>query len=140
MVFGGGVAYTFCACNRVITQDHSIGDPYLDAIEAEAEMLARRIGGERRSVQLALGGGTPTFLSEEQLDRLCDILDSRFPPSSDAERSIEVDPRVTTKSQLETLASRGFNRVSLGVQDFDARVQKAINRRQSLSLRTAIRR
>ncbi len=122
---------TFCACNRTITQDHAQGDLYLDAIEREAELLASAIGGERRSVQLAVGGGTPTFLSERELARICRIVDAHFPPQADAERSLEVDPRVTSRAQLEVLAEHGFNRISLGVQDFAPRVQRAINRVQS---------
>ena len=122
---------TFCACNRTITQDHAQGDLYLDGIEREAELLASAIGGERRSVQLAVGGGTPTFLSERELARMCRIVDAHFPPQADAERSLEVDPRVTSRAQLEVLAEHGFNRISLGVQDFAPRVQRAINRVQS---------
>ncbi|MFQ5513703.1 MAG: oxygen-independent coproporphyrinogen III oxidase [Myxococcota bacterium] len=123
---------TYCACNRTITQDHSRGDEYLDGIELEAERLAQAIGGERRSIQLAVGGGTPTFLSADQLDRMCRILDARFPPFRGAERSVEVDPRVTTRGQLAVLAEHGFNRVSLGVQDFSPKVQRAVNRVQSV--------
>ena len=123
---------SFCACNRVITQDHSVGDTYLDALEIEAAALASSVGGERRSVQLALGGGTPTFLSPAQLVRMCRIIDAHFPPVPDAERSIEADPRVTSREQLEALAEHGFNRISLGVQDFTSKVQRAINRVQSI--------
>jgi oxygen-independent coproporphyrinogen-3 oxidase len=121
----------YCACNRKITRDHGVSQPYLDYLEREADMLAEAVGGERRSVQLAVGGGTPTFLSPEELARMCQILDARFPPDEDAERSIEVDPRVTTRAQLEVLAEHGFNRISLGVQDFDPKVQQAVHRVQS---------
>ncbi len=123
---------SFCACNRVITQDHNVADPYLDALEIEADRVANAIGGTRKSVQLAIGGGTPTFLTPSELSRMCTILDSRFPPDADAERSIEIDPRVTSREQLAALAEHGFNRVSLGVQDFNPKVQKAINRVQSI--------
>ena len=122
---------SFCACNKTITQDHAVGGLYLDGLEREAEMLASAIGGQRRSVQLAVGGGTPTFLSEQELVRMCRILDTHFPPEPDAERSLEVDPRVTSRGQLEVLAEHGFNRISLGVQDFTPQVQHAINRVQS---------
>jgi oxygen-independent coproporphyrinogen-3 oxidase len=94
-------------------------------------MAAESIGGRSRSVQLAVGGGTPTFLSPAELDRMCKIMDARFPPEDDAERSIEVDPRVTTHEQLEVLAANGFNRISMGVQDFATVVQEAIRRIQS---------
>ena len=123
---------SFCACNRTITQDHSVADTYLDALALEAERVAAAIGGERRSVQLSVGGGTPTFLSESQLARMCRVLDAHFPPLPDAERSIEVNPCVTSRGQLEVLAEHGFNRVSLGVQDFTPKVQQAIHRLQSI--------
>lgn len=122
---------TFCACNRVITRDHGVVTPYLDALEREAELLAGLIGGARSCVQLAVGGGTPTYLSPAELERMCGIADAHFPPEPGAERSLEVDPRVTTRAQLEVLAAHGFNRISLGVQDVDPRVQRAINRIQS---------
>ena len=122
---------SFCACNKTITQDHAVGGPYLDGLEREAEMLASAIGGERRCVQLAVGGGTPTFLSPQELARMCRVVDSHFPPDANAERSVEVDPRVTSRAQLEVLSEHGFNRISLGVQDFAPRVQRAINRVQS---------
>ncbi len=121
---------TFCACNRLITRDHSVAAPYLDSLEEEAGRIAEAIGGERSCVQLAVGGGTPTYLSELELARMCEIADAHFPPRSDAERSIEVDPRVTRREQLEVLAEHGFNRISLGVQDLSPKVQKAINRIQ----------
>ncbi len=121
---------TYCACNRLITRDHSVAEPYLDSLEREAEMIAEAIGGERHCTQLAVGGGTPTYLSESELARMCRIADAHFPPDSDAERSIEVDPRVTTQGQLEVLADHGFNRISLGVQDMTPKVQQAIHRVQ----------
>ncbi|MEE8557780.1 MAG: oxygen-independent coproporphyrinogen III oxidase [Myxococcota bacterium] len=122
---------SFCACNRTITRDHSVATAYLDALDREVDLAAAVIGGSPRAVQLAIGGGTPTFLSPEELARLCQIVDSRFPAADSAERSIEVDPRVTTREQLEVLAERGFNRISLGVQDFATPVQEAIRRVQS---------
>ena len=122
---------TYCACNREVRRDHSVVEPYLDALEREADALAEALGSARRGVQLALGGGTPTYLGPDQLRRTCQIIDSRFPPTPKAERSIEVDPRVTTRGHLEALASCGFNRVSLGVQDLSPKVQKAIRRIQS---------
>jgi len=123
---------TYCACNREIHRDHSVAGPYLDELEREADALAAALGGDRACAQLALGGGTPTYLDERQLARLCEIIDGHFPPSPDSERSVEVDPRVTTRGQLEVLASHGFNRISLGVQDFSRAVQEAIRRVQSV--------
>jgi oxygen-independent coproporphyrinogen-3 oxidase len=121
----------FCACNRRITQDHSVAQPYLDAMQRQVDRTAEAIGGNRRTAQLSVGGGTPTFLSADELDRMCKILDARFPPEPDAERSIEVDPRVTTREQLAALQANGFNRISMGVQDFSPVVQKAVRRNQT---------
>jgi oxygen-independent coproporphyrinogen-3 oxidase len=122
---------SYCACNREIQRDHSVAEPYLDALEIEVERVAAALESAASSVQLAVGGGTPTYLSPAQLDRMCDIVDRRFPPAEGGERSIEIDPRVTNVAQLETLAARGFNRISLGVQDLSPRVQQAIRRIQS---------
>jgi oxygen-independent coproporphyrinogen-3 oxidase len=122
---------SFCACNRKISQDHSVAGPYLDGLEREAGMLAKELPAGPRTVQVAIGGGSPNFLSPSELARLADIIDVHFPPDSDAERSIELDPRNTTREQLEALAEHGFNRMSLGVQDTSAKVQRAINRIQS---------
>ena len=123
---------SYCACNREIHRDHSVADLYLDALAQEAEALAEACGGERRCAQLALGGGTPTSLDERQLARLCEIVDRHFPPSEGAERSVEVDPRVTSRGQLEVLAEYGFNRISIGVQDLSPVVQRAIRRVQTV--------
>jgi oxygen-independent coproporphyrinogen-3 oxidase len=122
---------SFCACNRKISQDHSVAGPYLDGLEREARMLAGELPAGPRTVQFAIGGGSPNFLSPAELGRLADVVDASFPPAPDAERSIELDPRNTTREQLEALAEHGFNRMSLGVQDTSERVQRAINRIQS---------
>jgi len=129
---------TYCACNRVITRDHSVALPYLDRLEREIAAVAEAIGGGAPHGQLAIGGGTPTYLSAEQLSRLCDRLDAHFPPEAGAERSIEVDPRVTQPEQLATLAEHGFNRISLGVQDLSEVVQQAIRRIQSIEQTAAV--
>lgn len=120
---------SFCACNRTITQDHTVAEPFLDQIEREVGLVADALGGGRPQVQLAIGGGSPNFLRTHELERLTRIIDARFPPVSGSERSIELDPRRTDEEQLELLVARGFNRVSFGVQDLDPRVQQAINRR-----------
>jgi len=129
---------TYCACNREIRRDHSVADPFLDTLEREADAIASERGAAGSCAQLSLGGGTPSYLDEAQLARLADILDRNFPPSQGAERSIEVDPRVTTQGQLRLLADRGFNRISLGVQDLSPVVQKAIHRVQSVEQTAAI--
>jgi oxygen-independent coproporphyrinogen-3 oxidase len=122
---------SYCACNREIRPDHRDAGPYLDCLEQEADRIADALGSQSRCAQLAVGGGTPTYLSAAQLERIADIVDARFPPAADAERSIEIDPRVTSLEQLEVLAQRGFNRISLGVQDLSPKVQRAIRRIQS---------
>jgi oxygen-independent coproporphyrinogen-3 oxidase len=119
---------SFCACNRTITQDRSVCEPFLDRVEREVGLVADALVSERWQVQLAVGGGSPNFLPTHALGRLIDIVDSRFPPTPGAERSIELDPRRTEEEQLELLLARGFNRLSFGVQDLDERVQQAINR------------
>ena len=122
---------SYCACNREIHRDHGVVGPYLEGLECEAGRMAEAVGKPLKAVQLAMGGGTPTYLSARELERLCDIVDTHFPRAQDAERSIEVDPRTTSREQLEVLASKGFNRISLGVQDLSPKVQQAIHRVQS---------
>jgi oxygen-independent coproporphyrinogen-3 oxidase len=129
---------TYCACNRTISRDHAVAVPYLERLAREIDAVAEATGGGKPHAQLALGGGTPTYLSPEQLARLSEALDARFPPERGAERSIEVDPRVTTREQLAALAERGFNRISLGVQDLSPVVQRAIHRVQSLEQTAAV--
>lgn len=120
----------FCACTVVITGNHSVEESYLSALEKEIAWVSERAGQDRRVVQLQWGGGTPTFFSSAGLERLAGALRGAFRFAGDAEVGIEVDPRVTSREQLETLRRLGFNRLSLGVQDFDAGVQKAIHRIQ----------
>jgi oxygen-independent coproporphyrinogen-3 oxidase len=121
----------FCGCTVVITGSrHALESPYLDAIESEIDWVAARAGAGRQVVQLHWGGGTPTYFPPPLLERLGRRIFDRFSLSPDAELGVEVDPRVTTREHLETLARLGFNRLSMGVQDFDPRVQRAINRIQ----------
>jgi oxygen-independent coproporphyrinogen-3 oxidase len=112
---------TFCGCNTRITRTHSIVTPYIQALG-----VSRLEFGE-----LHFGGGTPTFLTPEELESLLGGLFQRVTPRADAIASVEVDPRVTTLAQLQVLARYGFRRISLGVQDFDPRVQAIVNRVQS---------
>jgi oxygen-independent coproporphyrinogen-3 oxidase len=123
----------FCACNRMITRDAALPERYLDAIAREAEAVRAALPGEPRVAQLHWGGGTPTHLDAAQIGRLFATLRKAFPLAADAEISIELDPRVTGEDQLDALAACGFGRVSLGVQDFDPRVQQAIHRVQSVA-------
>jgi oxygen-independent coproporphyrinogen-3 oxidase len=123
----------FCACNRVITQRPELPTRWLDAIRREIATLRSAIGTERPVSQLHWGGGTPTHLSVAQIESLHRALADAFPIRADAECSLEVDPRVTSEEQIERLAALGFRRLSLGVQDFDPRVQEAIHRVQSVA-------
>jgi oxygen-independent coproporphyrinogen-3 oxidase len=121
----------FCGCTVVITgTDHAPEHPYLDVLEREIDWVAARTGLGRPAVQLHWGGGTPTYFPPALLERLARRIFDRFPLAPDAEIGVEVDPRVTTREHLSTLARLGFNRLSMGVQDFDPRVQAAINRIQ----------
>jgi oxygen-independent coproporphyrinogen-3 oxidase len=120
----------FCACTVIITANHSVEEPYLDLLEREIDWIARRAGEGRELVQLHWGGGTPTYLAPEKISRLAGKLKESFSLAADAEVGVEVDPRVTTPAHLEALREAGFNRLSMGVQDFDAEVQQAIHRIQ----------
>jgi oxygen-independent coproporphyrinogen-3 oxidase len=122
----------FCACNRMITRDTALPERYLAAVEREVEALGAASGGGRPVAQHHWGGGTPTHLTAPQIRRLFLGVNAVFPLAPGAEVSIEVDPRVTREEQLEALRECGFQRLSLGVQDFDPRVQQAIHRVQSV--------
>lgn len=121
----------FCGCNVIATRDRSRADDYLDGLEREAALWAARLPRRRSLGQVHLGGGTPTFLSARQLARLWEIVTRHFTPLPDAELAVEVDPAVTTRAQLSLLGGLGFNRLSVGVQDLDLEVQKAVGRLQS---------
>jgi oxygen-independent coproporphyrinogen-3 oxidase len=120
----------FCGCNVVATHDRSRADAYLDVLEKEVELVARRLPHRRNFTQLHWGGGTPTFLDEKQLERCHAIVTRHFQFEPGGEKAIEIDPAITTRSQVALLASLGFNRISMGVQDFDAKVQEVVGRIQ----------
>jgi oxygen-independent coproporphyrinogen III oxidase len=122
----------YCACNKVVTRHHERAAEYLAALEKEMELHAAILGANQRVSQLHLGGGTPTFLSNAELERLMAALRRSFAITPGAETSIEVDPRTVTGERLAFLARLGFNRLSFGVQDFDPQVQKAVNRIQPI--------
>lgn len=125
---------TFCGCNTVITRDHGRAGPYLDLVLRELDQYLARVPAlaSRPVCQMHLGGGTPTFLSPAELARLIDGVLGRLARTADGfEGSVEADPRVTTPAHLEALARRGFTRLSLGVQDFNAETQRLVNRIQS---------
>lgn len=123
----------YCACNKIATKDRTKNAPYLDRLYREIAMQAELFDGSRRVEQLHWGGGTPTFLGDEQMRELMGVTRQHFPFANDdeGEYSIEIDPREVRPETIAMLREVGFNRMSLGVQDFDARVQKAVNRIQS---------
>jgi oxygen-independent coproporphyrinogen-3 oxidase len=121
----------FCGCNMVVSRNVSRIDDYLDCLEIEFETVGKSGVGSRVVRQYHWGGGTPTQLNLEQIERVQRAFSRWFRFSSDAEVGLEVDPRVTTREQIRLLAQLGFNRISLGVQDFDPEVQQAIKRVQS---------
>jgi oxygen-independent coproporphyrinogen III oxidase len=120
----------FCACNVVIQKDKGVAVPYLNVIKREIEHVSRHVSRTRPVIQFHWGGGTPTYLSPEQMVDLVGFTRERFTFAPDAEIGIEVDPRVTTIEHLETLRRLGFNRLSMGIQDFNPEVQKAVHRIQ----------
>ena len=120
----------YCGCNKIVTRDHSRSAKYIKYLDKELALLAPSLGAAPAIAQLHWGGGTPTFLPREEMRELMALLDSRFRRSADFECGIEVDPRHSPEGMMAFLAGLGFNRVSLGVQDFDPAVQKAVHRIQ----------
>jgi oxygen-independent coproporphyrinogen-3 oxidase len=122
----------YCGCNKIVTKDHSKASTYLDYLKRELDMQGRLFAGTGQIEQLHFGGGTPTYLSDRQMGDLMDYLREHFDfaPDAQGEYSIEIDPRTVTPERIHSLRAQGFNRVSLGVQDFDADVQQAVNRIQ----------
>lgn len=124
----------YCGCMTIITRKHEVAGRYLQYLEREIELLASRLQNRRTIVQHHWGGGTPTYLSNAEIERLFATVARHFTIDADAEIAIEIDPRVTTREQLQLLRSLGFNRLSMGVQDFTPEVQDAIGRHQSEAL------
>ncbi len=120
----------FCGCNVVINKSHEVSHPYLEKLKWEISQLAGRLDRSRPVVQLHWGGGTPTYLSAAQLEDLFMYTRERFTFAPDAELGIEVDPRVTDEEQARTLRRLGFNRISMGIQDFTPIVQETVHRIQ----------
>lgn len=126
---------TYCGCNVIISRNHTIVGRYLEGLAREIELAAAALaGGPRDVVQFHLGGGTPTYFAPEELERLHGLVTAKFTLRPDAEQALEVDPRVTTRAHLATLARLGFRRVSMGIQDFDPEVQRAVHREQTVEL------
>ncbi len=126
----------YCACNKIATKDRSKAEPYLKALEQEMLMQANLLDWQRPVEQLHWGGGTPTFLSDEQMTWLMGRTKSLFNllDNDEGQYSIEIDPREVSSATLGTIRKIGFNRLSLGLQDLDERVQIAVNRVQSAEL------
>jgi oxygen-independent coproporphyrinogen-3 oxidase len=124
----------YCGCNKIVTRDHSRSAKYIKYLDKELALVAARLGSEPTIAQLHWGGGTPTFLPQEEMRELMALVDARFRRSADFECAIEVDPRHAPEGLMAFLAGLGFNRVSLGVQDFDPAVQKAVHRIQGEAL------
>ena len=124
----------YCGCNRIITRDFGRAAPYVERVIREAEMVAPLFDRSRQLIQVHFGGGTPNFLTAEQLGELLDAFGKYFRMSDSPDRdfSIELDPRTVRDGDIAAYARMGFNRASLGVQDFDRTVQLAINREQSV--------
>ena len=120
----------FCACNVSIQKDKSVAIPYLETLKREISHVGTQVSKNRPVIQFHWGGGTPTYLTPAQMEDLFGHTRERFTFAPDAEIGIEVDPRVTNRAHLETLRRLGFNRLSMGVQDFEHKVQEAIHRVQ----------
>lgn len=121
----------YCACNKIITKDFSKADEYVEYLLKEMAMQSALLGEKQVVEQLHFGGGTPTFLSDEQIRRVMTGIKQHFITVPDGEYSIEIDPRKVSDDTIALLGQEGFNRISIGVQDFDEEVQKAVNRIQS---------
>ncbi len=128
----------YCACNKVITKNNQRADEYLDYLILEIERVGK-LAGQRPVKQMHWGGGTPTYLSDDQIMRLVDALNKNFNMQRiEHEYAIEVDPRALGENTLNVLAASGFNRISVGIQDFNPQVQIAVNRVQSEALTRSV--
>ena len=120
----------YCGCNTVITTQQSQSEKYLTYLEKELSLLVPLLNPHRKVVQLHFGGGTPTFLKPDEIRALGKIIHSYFPVARDAEAGVEIDPRRLTRDHVSALREAGFNRASIGVQDNNTLVQKAVHRLQ----------
>jgi oxygen-independent coproporphyrinogen-3 oxidase len=120
----------FCGCTQITTHDHGRSGPYLERLIREIELAAAPLNPARRVVQMHFGGGTPNFLSPDEIRRLGTVLRSRFNFAPDAEIGVEFDPRRLTRDHVAAFREMGGNRASLGIQDFNPKVQEAVHRIQ----------
>lgn len=128
----------YCGCNTCIVKGDTAVNAYTEELCKEIAWTADQLKPRGSVRQLHFGGGTPTYVGVERLAQILDCMEEAFEFGKDCERSMEIDPRLTTPEQLEFLAERGFNRISLGVQDFDPEVQKSIGRIQPQEQVTAV--
>ncbi|WP_457605446.1 oxygen-independent coproporphyrinogen III oxidase [Nitratifractor sp.] len=128
----------FCGCNVVFTSKHEKLSEYISYLKREIDILAEHVDTKREVIQFHFGGGTPTYYQAFELDEIVDYIKEKFPNWSDeAEVSVEIDPRFFNEDQMKVFQAHGFNRISFGVQDFDARVQEEIHRKQPYDLTRA---
>lgn len=120
----------YCACNKIITKHHERSAEYLSYLNKEIDLHVQHLGAGQSITQLHLGGGSPTFFSDDELSTLMDMIRKNFDLAPHGEYSIEIDPRTVDEKRLKHIAALGFNRLSFGVQDFDPEVQKAVHRVQ----------
>ena len=120
----------YCGCTTVITLNHKQGSSYIDYLEKEVAQMSTLLNHRRKAVQLHWGGGSPTFLSPDEIRKLGEVIHRHFTFSDALEAGVEIDPRRLTRDHIAALREIGFNRASLGVQDFDATVQEAVHRLQ----------
>ncbi|NJN28505.1 MAG: oxygen-independent coproporphyrinogen III oxidase [Cyclobacteriaceae bacterium] len=124
----------FCGCNMMVTRNQGKIEQYLTYLEKEIILLKQHLGDDRKVIQLHWGGGTPTHLSPDQIRRLGAVIHKYFDFQPNAEVGVEIDPRELTRDHMAALSEVGFNRCSMGIQDFDEQVQKAVNRIQPESI------
>jgi len=128
----------YCACNKIATKDRARGHRYAQHVEREIDLVSAALEGDRKVFKMHWGGGTPTFLADEDASRLVAKLKSTFDFDPNGEYAIEIDPRRAGPERIAHFASIGFNRLSIGVQDFDPAVQRAVNRIQSVEETKAV--
>ncbi|GAB6065647.1 oxygen-independent coproporphyrinogen III oxidase [Aquifex pyrophilus] len=124
----------YCGCNVIISHRKGIEEPYLERVYKEMDLVSQYIDKDRKVIQLHWGGGTPNYLSPEQIKKFFGEIEKRFPIDENAEISIELDPRYLTDEQIKAIKEVGFNRVSMGIQDLNPKVQQAVNRVQPYEL------
>lgn len=124
----------FCGCNMIVSRNRKKIAEYLDVLIDEMDLLSPLLRDDRTVSQIAWGGGTPTSLEPDEIRRLGDAIREHFTLSDDAEAGVEIDPRELRRDHIQALAQAGFNRVSMGVQDFEPKVQEAVNRIQPLEI------